>query len=204
MKLRAADVIVILTDRRPEADLAAQFGVAKNTINRIRTGARWAHVAPEIQRWRRYVDAESITDVIAQRTERDSVTGCLNWTGATQSEGYGIFSFGGKLMLVHRAAYQEVHGEIPDGLVVMHGCDNRRCCNESHLRLGTDQDNKDDCVAKGRHSRGESHPTAKLTAEEVKQIRADSRNQRALASEFGVSQSQISHIKTFSQWRESA
>lgn len=160
MKLTEADVVSILKDRRPEAEVAAQYGVAQNTVNRIRTGVRWAHVAPEIPRWHRYVRASSPEEVIAQRTERDEITGCLNWTGALQSQGYGLFSFKGVQMLAHRAAYECVKGPIGPGLVLLHQCDNPRCCNVAHLRPGTDQDNKDDCVAKGRHSRGEVHSAA--------------------------------------------
>ena len=55
--------------------------------------------------------------------------------------------------LLHRVAWEAHNAEpIPSGMVVMHTCDNRRCFNPQHLRLGTQSDNIRDCVAKGRHS----------------------------------------------------
>ncbi|CAE6811919.1 hypothetical protein R69746_05662 [Paraburkholderia aspalathi] len=201
MKLNEADVIAILLDRRPEADMAKQFGVAKNTINRIRTGARWAHVAPDIQRWHRYVRASSPADVVAQRSTLDPVTGCRNWDGSLQSEGYGNFSFDGQFYLAHRVAYEAAKGPIPDGLLLRHSCDNRRCCNHEHLTPGSDQDNKDDCVSRRRHYFGEQHHWAKLTESQVQEIRASKSRNKDLAAEFGVDPSAVSHIKRNRNWR---
>lgn len=201
MKLTEADVVAILKDRRPEAEVASQYGVAKNTINRVRTGVRWAHVAPEIPRWHRYVRASSAADVVAQRSTLDPVTGCLNWDGALQSEGYGYFSFDGQMYLAHRAAYEAANGPIPDGLLLRHSCDNRRCCNHDHLTPGTDQDNSDDCVSRRRHYFGERHHWAKLTVPQVQEIRASRSRNKDLAAEFGVDPSAVSHIKRNRNWR---
>jgi len=161
MKLTEADVIAILhDDGRTEAEVAAQYGVQQNTINRIRTGTRCASIAPHVPRWFKKIRATSAGDVVAQRSVTDPATGCVNWTGALQSQGYGLFSFRGRMMLAHRAAYEAANGPIPDGLLLMHACDNPRCCNPAHLTPGTDQDNKADCVAKGRQSKGEAHSAA--------------------------------------------
>lgn len=202
MKLSEAAIRTILLDHsRSESDLAAQYGVRQNTINRVRTGARCAHIVPEIPRWHRHTTATSISEILAERTVLDSKTGCVNWTAGVQSMGYGTFTFRRRHHLAHRAAYELAKGPIPDGMVVMHSCDNPRCCNPDHLSAGTDQDNKNDCVAKERHVFGETHPTAKLKAIEVLAIRADSRPQRAIAKDYGISQRQVSTIKTHSQWR---
>lgn len=203
MKLSEAAIRTILLDRsRSESDLAAQYGVRQNTINRVRTGARCAHIAPEISRWHRYTTATSIAEILAERTAPDAKTGCVNWTAGVQSMGYGTFTFRRRRHLAHRAAFELAKGPIPNGLVVMHACDNPRCCNPDHLSVGTDQDNRDDCVAKDRHVHGETHPTAKLKASEVLEIRADARAQRAIAKDYGISQTQVSTIKRHSQWRD--
>jgi hypothetical protein len=164
IRLSESDVIAILKDGRKESEVARQFGVEKNTINRIRTGKRWPHVAPEIPRAYRYVRAESLADVIKQKVEIDDASGCWMWKGAVQSRGYGLFSFKRRMILAHRASYEAFVGEIPEGMLIMHACDTPACCNPQHLKPGTDQDNKDDCVKKGRHSRGDSHSTAILAS----------------------------------------
>ena len=86
---------------------------------------------------------------------------------------YGRLSFQGKLYTAHRFAYMITHGEIPEGLVVMHSCDNPPCVNPEHLSLGTRQDNIDDCVNKERRAnlKGSAHPRALLDEETVNAIR---------------------------------
>lgn len=82
---------------------------------------------------------------------------CWLWTGAlfrptrTSTGGYGHLSIGRKDLLAHRVAYELMKGDIPDGLVVMHRCDVRACCNPDHLSVGTKADNTADMMAKGRH-----------------------------------------------------
>lgn len=80
-------------------------------------------------------------------------TGCIHFTGALRRDGYGEIVADGprKLMLTHRAAWTVANGPIPEGLFVLHHCDNRRCVNVEHLFLGTGLDNMRDMAAKGRH-----------------------------------------------------
>lgn len=128
--------------------------------------------------------------------------GCWEYTGALNNKGYGTIkrypegSSERRTFSVHRYVYQHVVGGIPEGLLVLHKCDNPKCFNPSHLFLGTHQDNMDDAKAKGRMLGGPG--AGKLTVDDERAIRhlyhAESCNQRALAKYFGVSQQHISRV----------
>lgn len=120
-------------------------------------------------------------------------------------DGYANRWFNGKSVRAHRAAWIEAHGPIPEGLVVMHKCDNPACINIDHLMLGTQADNISDCIEKDRHCRGERHPKAKLTAEDVIEMRRlfDSGEKRIyeLVEMFSVSQALVSAVVYRKHWR---
>lgn len=69
---------------------------------------------------------------------------CFDFCGAINNRGYGKFSFKGKVFLAHRASYEKEFGKIPDGLMICHKCDNRKCINPGHLYAGTMSDNARD------------------------------------------------------------
>lgn len=75
---------------------------------------------------------------------------CLLWTAAFRTNGYGAYKLDGHVVSAHRQAYIYTHESIPDGLLVCHSCDNRKCVNPEHLWPGTYSDNMQDCSAKGR------------------------------------------------------
>ena len=98
---------------------------------------------------------------------------CWTWTGYLMPEGYGQVALPHNqgAALSHQIAWQLTHGAIPEGLWVLHKCDNRVCVRPDHLFLGTHQDNMADMDAKGRRPRGESAPWSKLTEDQVRTIR---------------------------------
>lgn len=84
-------------------------------------------------------------------TRQFSKTECIEWQGARTVFGYGKFKRGGKMFAAHRVAYEDARGPIPEGMCVMHICDNPPCVNPEHLRLGTYSENNQDAYDKGRH-----------------------------------------------------
>ena len=123
--------------------------------------------------------------------------GCWVWTASRLKSGYGVIAITRGEKLAHRASYARFVGTIPEGKQVCHRCDNPPCCNPDHLFLGSQTDNLRDMVAKGRHSR----PGAKLTPEQVAEIRArPDESPSKLGREFGVGYKQIWRIRTGQRW----
>lgn len=92
----------------------------------------------------------SIGDVFWSRVIKSD--GCWIWSGSLSKKGYGYLSYNGEHFLAHRFAWKLKYGSIPDGLDVLHVCDNRSCVRDSHLFLGTNYDNMLDKMCKNRQS----------------------------------------------------
>lgn len=86
------------------------------------------------------------------RVQISGVDDCWPWKLSTGSHGYGQVRHQRLTLLTHRIAYELTYGAIPDDLLVLHRCDNRPCCNPSHLFLGTAKDNMQDMHQKGRNA----------------------------------------------------
>jgi hypothetical protein len=132
-------------------------------------------------------------------------TKCWEWTGHIAAKGYGYFRIDNKMVRTNRASYTIFTGHIADGLWVLHHCDNRKCVNPDHLFLGTQHDNILDMEAKkrSRHLSGESHGRAKLTAEQVAEIRkahSDGQSIRSLGRQYGVAKTSIARIVHGKGW----
>ena len=125
---------------------------------------------------------------------------CWLWTASTLPSEYGQFGVDGKVKKAHRVSWELHKGPIPEGLCVCHKCDVPSCVNPNHLFLGTNAENSRDMAKKGRAPRGERSGHAKVTEDQVRAIRADTRLQREIAPDYGLSQATISQIKLRSRW----
>ncbi len=157
----------------------------------------------DVVRW------ERLSDRFWSKVEKSE--GCWLWVGHRNKAGYGKLRNGSqhKYLLAHRASWLLAHGELPDELLVCHKCDNPPCVRPDHLFLGTDADNQRDMMRKGRKvvppQYGERNPRAKLTAEQVIEIRrryAEGETQTKLGMEYGVSQAAIGYIVRGEHWTE--
>lgn len=136
---------------------------------------------------------------------------CWPWQGRTKRK-YGVLRVGSRNATAHRRVWELARGPIPDGLEVLHHCDNPPCCNPDHLFLGTQGDNIRDMVQKGRArsggTRGETHGMAKLTEAQVRAIRGryagGGETLFTLAAEFGVTFSMIGMIVRRQSWKHVA
>lgn len=140
-------------------------------------------------------------EAFAARAVR-AASGCLEWTGARIKDGYGVIKVTGKSTLAHRFSYERSIGPVPDGMKVLHRCDNPSCVDSDHLFLGSDQDNMDDMFAKGRgrKARGTGHGRTTLTEMDVLAIRADARKLRDIAAAYGIGKSTVGYIKSGKNW----
>lgn len=114
--------------------------------------------------------------------------------------GYGQIHHKGKTAYAHRVAWELAHGEIPEGGYILHSCDNRRCVNHAHMRVGSFQDNMDDMTRRKRHAYGERNGHAKLTEHQVRDIREAEGTHKHIAKLFGVTQPLVSMIKSRRIW----
>lgn len=134
----------------------------------------------------------------------EPMSGCFLWMCAQHRQGYGSLAIKGKSLLAHRVSWELHRGQIPEGIKVLHRCDNPCCVNPDHLFLGTQSDNVADCGRKGRsNKRGSINGNAKLTEEDVREIRSAPRSKFVcveLAAKFGVAQSSISDIRRGRNW----
>lgn len=124
---------------------------------------------------------------------------CWNWTGRHNDKGYGRFG----ATMAHRIAYSLVKGDIGEGLVVRHVCDNPACCNPAHLLVGTQTDNMADAIERNRLHCGASNPRAKLTEDDVRAIRKNPEGLTLaeLSEKYGVSPASLSGIRNGKTWR---
>lgn len=154
----------------------------------------------------------STIETIKQKLERLTAIqddGCWMFLGPWNSHGYGHLSYDGQVFRAHRISYELHCSPVPEGKMVLHKCDHRYCINPEHLFIGTGQDNVDDMVTKGRDAFGdnfgENNGQARLTEDEVRQIRRLLASERFTQDEigdmFGVTRGAVKMIKYGKTWR---
>ena len=147
-----------------------------------------------------YTPAQQVAAFWA-KVEVNGPIDCWPWKGARQYTGYGRVKFNGRNEGAHRVAFFLSGTLLPEGLQVLHTCDNRACCNPAHLFAGTARQNTLDCISKNRFKpRG----FIKLTESDVLVLRDDFKNglnRRQIAVKYGISYSHAKRIVAGTKWK---
>jgi hypothetical protein len=148
--------------------------------------------------------------------EVDAKTLCWNWMGFLNrgaKRQYGSIKVDGKSVSAHRFSWEFYNNsKVPDGMIVMHKCDNPRCVNPIHLCVGTHKENMVDMVLKNRQAKsgsfcnrqpakGSKNGLSKLTEDQAKEIFNEKNSQRKIAQRYGISQTVVHNIKSKKTWK---
>lgn len=131
------------------------------------------------------------------KTETDD---CILWIYAKLESGYGVLTVNGKSHKAHRLALSLSTPQPPNKPFALHNCLSKSCFNPRHLRWGDDTDNMRDRIKDGTSPRGRKHGLNKLSEDDIRAIREDTRSQVLIAKEYKVNQTNISAIKTGKSW----
>ena len=150
----------------------------------------------------------SVWERIEKYTSPDPNSGCWLWTGVCGNDNYPLITIGSsvdkskKSARVNRLVCEAAHG-LPPGMQALHKCDNTFCINPDHLYPGTPKQNGMDCIQRNRRAKpnkGEKNSRSVLSEKDVLEIRSSSEPGVVLAQRYGVSQSNISVIKSRKIW----
>lgn len=152
-----------------------------------------------------------VKEFLAKIDTSGGADACWPWTGARNACGYGSLNRQGKTLSAHRVAYERSFGIIPDGLHVLHRCDNPPCCNPDHLYAGTHADNMRDKSERGRARTlprpGELSPTAKLddgTVWLIRALAAQGAQKKDIAQVVGVNRTTVDLVVRRVTWKHVA
>ena len=133
--------------------------------------------------------------------------GCWEWNAYCDKRGYGIFRLDSRTVRAHRlsAFWAGILPSLDSELLACHHCDNPKCVNPEHLFAGTDADNAQDRIKKGRehYPIGETNPRAKLTENDIlamRQLVANGIPRKDIASQYEISLSQVNNIVNRKHW----
>jgi len=122
---------------------------------------------------------------------------CWFWLGGSRDQrGYGVVWTGGKMIRCHRLSILLTYGIDPGENLVLHDCDNPCCVNPNHLYIGTDQNNSQDRINRGRHcgSNGYCRILSDTQAQEIRLKRFMGIAVKELAKEYGTSVRTIYYV----------
>lgn len=132
---------------------------------------------------------------------------CWVYTGFRDKDGYGLHRVKDKKIRTHRLSWYLSNGKIPQGLLVLHKCDNPSCVNPEHLFLGTARDNSKDMKEKNRQAFGTRNNGCKLCEKQVLAIKKQAKETNnvrylssKLANKYGVCHHTIRNIITGRSW----
>ena len=187
-------------------------GLCSRHYRRFQRGGRLDEAPPTVggRNLATGVDRSHIKKPLAERFwAKVDVRGpgeCWAFTGSPGMHGYGVIRDKNKQRRAHRVSYELSKGEIPEGMVVCHSCDNPPCVNPNHLFLGTVQANNRDMDRKGRRNvaRGSDRRGSKLTDDLVREIRASHESNRELAARFDLHMNTIYNVRIRRTWRHVA
>lgn len=129
---------------------------------------------------------------------------CWVWKGHCRNFGHGTFWANKQKTSPHRYSYTLHNGPIPSGLGVLHKCDTPGCCRPDHLFLGDQSANMQDAASKGRTTQGTKNSRAKLTEDQVREIRqlvASGERRESVATKFGLSKNAVTPIVNGTGWK---
>jgi len=167
------------------------------------------------RRFKKYGDPKkghqkmSIKDRLIKKIKININTGCWDFTGSKDLKGYGKLWDGNTMRSAHRISFIEYKGSIPDGLFVLHKCDNPGCINPDHLFLGTHNENMEDMRKKGRSCTekrlcGSRNFNSKLSENDIPKIKKrllNGESCKKIAESYSVDRTTISFIKNGTTWK---
>lgn len=126
---------------------------------------------------------------------------CIRFTGPKDKDGYGISAIQSRKMSAHRASWLLYGNSIAEGQYLLHTCKHRDCINPAHLYVGTQKQNVQDQIDAGTFVYGELNGTAKLTEEQVREIRAERMSARYYADKFNLSYHTVWDVLKGRSWK---
>jgi hypothetical protein len=126
---------------------------------------------------------------------------CWEWKGSLDRYGYGKFRLGDKVYKAHRLSYEYWNNSIPEGMCLMHECDNPKCVNPSHLSPGTHGENMADKKAKGRASNKTKRISSEVRDRIKKMVLDGNLTHKQIAEEFDISIMSVQNIAGNKQFK---